>query len=68
MREQADPQLTTSLQAVTESDTVSPEPPLLQTEQPQLRQLLLIRFVLLLGLLVTLRHSNIHVYVSQTVC
>jgi len=37
---------TTSLQLVVESDKVSPQPPLLQTEQPQLPQLLLIRLVL----------------------
>ena len=43
-REEVDPQLTTtSLQAVIESNKVSPEPPLLQTEQSQLLQLLLIR-------------------------
>ena len=37
MREEADPQLTaTSLQVVIESNMVSPEPPLLQTEQSQL--------------------------------
>ena len=46
-REEADPQLTTtSLQAVIESNKVSPEPPLLQTEKSQLLQLLLIRPVL----------------------
>ena len=44
MREEADPQLTTvSLQVVIESNKVSPEPPLLQTEQSQFPQLLLIR-------------------------
>ena len=46
-REEADPQLTTtSLQVVIECSKVSPEPPLLQGEQPQLLQLLLIRPVL----------------------
>ena len=41
------PQLTTtSLQVVIESNEVSPEPPLLQTEQSQLLQPLLIRPVL----------------------
>jgi len=45
--EEADPCLTTtSLQAVIESNKVSPEPPFLQTEQSQLPQLLLIRPVL----------------------
>ena len=47
MREEADPQpTTTSIQVVIESGKVSPEPPLLQTEQFQLLQLLLIRPVL----------------------
>jgi len=47
MREEADPQLTTtSLQVVKESNEVSPEPPLLQTEQSQLLQPLLVRPVL----------------------
>ena len=47
MREEADAQLTTtSLQVVIESNMVSPEPPLLQTEQSQLLQPLLIRPVL----------------------
>ena len=47
MGEEADPQLTTtSLQVVTESNKVSSEPPLLQTEQSQLLQPLLIRPVL----------------------
>ena len=45
-REEADPQLTTSLQVITESNKVSSEPPLLQTEQSQLLQPLLIRLVL----------------------
>ena len=46
-REEADPQLTTtSLQVVIESNKVSPEPPLLQTEQSQLLQPLFIRPVL----------------------
>jgi len=36
--------ITTSFQAVVESDKVSTEPPLLQTEQPQFPQLLLRRF------------------------
>ena len=46
-REEADPQLTTtSLQVVIESNKVSPEPPLLQTEQSQLLQLQFIRPVL----------------------
>ena len=46
-REEADPQLTTtSLQVVIESNKVSPEPPLLQTEQSQLPQPLPIRLVL----------------------
>ena len=36
MREEADPQLTTtSLQVVIESNKVSPEPPLLQTDDEQ---------------------------------
>jgi len=39
---------TTSFQAVVESDKVSPQPPLLQTKQPQLPQPLLIRLVALL--------------------
>ena len=47
MREEANPQLTTtSLQVDIESNKVSPEPPLLQTEQSQLLQSLLIRPVL----------------------
>ena len=47
LREEAAPQLTaTSLQVVIESNKVSPEPPLLQTEQSQLLQPLLIRPVL----------------------
>ena len=47
MREEADPLLTAaSLQVVTESSMVSPEPPLLQAEQFQLLQPLLIRPVL----------------------
>jgi len=37
---------TTSLQVATESDKVTPEPPLLQTEQSQLPQLLFISLVL----------------------
>ncbi|KAJ7413847.1 hypothetical protein WISP_88025 [Willisornis vidua] len=37
---------TTSFQVVAESDKVSPQPPLLQAEQPQLPQLLLIGLVL----------------------
>jgi len=37
---------TTSFQAVLESNKVSPQPPLLQTEQPWFLQLLLIRLVL----------------------
>jgi len=37
---------TTSFQVAVESDKVSPQPPLLQTEQPQLPQPLLIRLVL----------------------
>ena len=42
MREEADPQLTTtSLHVVIESNKVFPEPPLLQTEQSQLLQPLL---------------------------
>jgi len=46
-REEADPQLTTtSLQVVIESNKVSSEPPLLQTEQSQLLQPLLISPVL----------------------
>ena len=46
-REEAGPQLTTaSLQVVMESNKVSPEPPLLQTEQSQLLQLPLTRPVL----------------------
>jgi len=45
--EEADPHLTTtSFQVVGEYDKVSPEPPLLQTEEPQLPQLLLLRLVL----------------------
>ena len=47
MGEEANPQLTTtSLQVVVESNKVSPEPPLLQTKQSQLLQLLLIKPVL----------------------
>ena len=47
MREEADPQpTTTSIQVVIESGKVSPEPPLLQTKQPQFPQLLLIRLAL----------------------
>ena len=43
-REEADPQLTSiSLQVVIESNKVSPELPLLQTEQSQLLQHLLVR-------------------------
>ena len=38
--------ITTSLQEVVECNEVSPEPPLLQTEQSQLSQQLLIRLVL----------------------
>jgi len=37
---------TTSCQVVVESNKVSPQPPLLQTKQPQFLQLLLIRLVL----------------------
>jgi len=37
---------TTSFQAVVDSDEVPPQPPLLQTKQPQLPQLLLIRLFL----------------------
>ena len=37
---------TTSFQVVVESDKVPPQPPLLQTKQPQLPQPLLIRLVL----------------------
>ncbi|KAK4829773.1 hypothetical protein QYF61_006572 [Mycteria americana] len=45
--EETDPHLsTTSFQVVVESDEVSPQPPLLQTKQSQLPQLLLIRLVL----------------------
>ena len=45
--EETNPCLTTpSCQGVVESEKVSPQPPLLQTEQPQLPQLLLIRLVL----------------------
>ena len=45
--EEAKPLLiTTSLQVVIESNEVAPEPPLLQTEQSQLPQPLLIRFML----------------------
>ncbi|KAK4825746.1 hypothetical protein QYF61_002185, partial [Mycteria americana] len=45
--EETDPHLsTTSFQVVVESDKVSPQPPLLQTKQPQFPQLLLIRLVL----------------------
>ena len=47
MGEEANPHLTTaSLQVVVESDKVTPKPPLLQTIQSQLPQLLLIRLVL----------------------
>jgi len=46
-REKTDPHFTTiSLQVVVESNKVSPEPPLLQTEQCQFPQPLLIRLVL----------------------
>jgi len=38
--------LTTSFQAVVESDKLSAEPPLLQTKQPQFPQLLLVALVL----------------------
>ncbi|KAK4817835.1 hypothetical protein QYF61_000670 [Mycteria americana] len=45
--EETDPHLsTTSFQAVVESNKVSPQPPFLQAEQPQLPQLLLIRLLL----------------------
>jgi len=37
---------TTSFQVVVESNKVSPQPPLLQTKQPQLPQMLLLRLVL----------------------
>jgi len=37
---------TTSFQAAVESNKVSPQPPLLQTKQPQFFQLLLVRLVL----------------------
>ena len=37
---------TTSFQVVVESDKVSPQPPLLQTKQPQFPQPLLVRLVL----------------------
>jgi len=37
---------TTSFQVAVESDKVSPQPPLLQTKQPQLPQPLLVRLVL----------------------
>ena len=47
MGEQADPHLATaSLQEVVENNKITPEPPLLQTEQYQLSQLHLIRLVL----------------------
>ena len=47
LEEEADPHLaTTSFQVTVGSDKVSPEPPLLQTEQSQLLQLLPIRPVL----------------------
>ena len=46
MGEQANPHLTTaSFQAVVESDNVSTEPPLLQTEQSQFSQPFLVRLV-----------------------
>ena len=46
MGEDADPHLTSaSLQADVDSNKVSPEPPLLQTKQSQLLQLLLIGLV-----------------------
>jgi len=38
--------ITTSFQVVVESNKVPPQPPLLQTKQPQLPQLLLVRLVL----------------------
>ena len=45
--EEADSHLTTtSFQVAVESDKISPEPPLLQTELPPFPQLLLIRLVL----------------------
>ena len=37
---------TTSFQVVVESDKISPQPPLLQTKQPQFPQPLLIRLIL----------------------
>ncbi len=47
VRKEADPHLTTtSLQVAVEGNNVSPELPLLQTEQSQLPQLLPIRLVL----------------------
>ena len=47
IREDADPHLATaSLQVVVESNNISPEPPLLQSEQSQLPQLLCVRLVL----------------------
>ena len=47
MGEEADTQIaTTSFQTVAESDKVTPEPPFLQTKQPELPQLLLVRLVL----------------------
>jgi len=45
---------TTSFQAVVESNKVPPQPPLLQTKQPQLPQPLLIRLVLLTSLVALL--------------
>lgn len=44
--EETDPHLATTCFKVVESDKVAPEPPFLQTEQPQFPELFLIRLVL----------------------
>ncbi|KAK4810025.1 LOW QUALITY PROTEIN: hypothetical protein QYF61_005088 [Mycteria americana] len=65
--EETDPHLsTTSFQVVVESDKVSPEPPFLQAEQPQVPQPLLIRLTLhqlRCPSLDTLQHLNVSLVV-----
>ncbi|KAK4821599.1 LOW QUALITY PROTEIN: hypothetical protein QYF61_025176 [Mycteria americana] len=66
--EETDPHLaTTSFQVVVESNKVSPQPPFLQPKQPQLPQLLLIRFTLhqlRCPSLDTLQHLNVSLVVG----
>ena len=67
MGEKADPHFaTTTLQMIVESNNVSPEPPLLQTEQSQFPQPLPIRLLLHCPSLVTHQHLNIFLVVRST--